>query len=62
MPAVPAFHAGPAGLDEIVDHLARRALALALPDAQFGEFVWVGQRVGRSAAVPALAKLNLNSS
>ena len=48
MPAVPAFHAGPAGLDEIVDQLARRALALALPDAQFGGFVWAGTRFGGS--------------
>jgi 4-hydroxy-3-polyprenylbenzoate decarboxylase len=48
MPAVPAFHAGPAGLEEIVDHLARRALALALPDAQFGGFVWAGTRFGGS--------------
>lgn len=46
MPAVPAFHAKPAGIDEIVDHLARRALALALPEADFGAFVWAGTVAG----------------
>lgn len=48
MPAVPAFHSKPAGIDEIVDQLARRALALALPEADFGAFVWAGTAAGEA--------------
>jgi flavin prenyltransferase len=40
MPPVPAFYAMPATVDDIVDQLARRALALALPQSQFAGFEW----------------------